>query len=89
MLSPEKATDRSGCAPSSAHPNRLASPGHRRPLAQMALLGLALCVSGAAVGCSTGGGPQVDSPEQKEKQGVVQDKMKNFMKESKLPNRPR
>jgi Fe-S oxidoreductase len=52
----------------------------------MVVLGLALWVSSGAVGCGGGGGP--GSPEAKEKQEVVQDKMKDFMKKSKLPNKP-
>jgi hypothetical protein len=52
----------------------------------MGLLGLALWVSSGATGCGDGGGP--GSPESKEKQEVVQDKMKEFMKKSKLPNKP-
>jgi hypothetical protein len=53
----------------------------------MMLLGLMLCAAGPAVGCGGGGGPE--TPERKEKQEVVQDKMKDFMKKANLPNRPR
>jgi hypothetical protein len=52
------------------------------------VLGLALWIAGVMTGCGGGGGTTV-TPEQKEKQEVVQDKMKGFMKQSKLPNKPR
>jgi hypothetical protein len=63
-------------------------PPRRVPKARIALLGLALWVAGGAAGCGGGGGGP-EAPEQKEKQGVVQDKMKEFMKKSKLPNNAR
>ena len=52
--------------------------------------GLALWTSWVMTGCGGGSGPTI-TPEQKEKQGVVQDKMKDFMKKgagAKLPTRP-
>ena len=87
MLSPDKALDRSGGAPDSGHSIGFRWAGRRMPRARIAVLGLALCVSGVAAGCGGGGGGP-DTPERKEKQEVVQDKMKGFMKQSKLPNRP-
>ena len=87
MLSPDKAMDRSGGAPDSVHSIGFRWAGRRMPRARIAVLGLALCVSGVAAGCGGGGGGP-DTPERKEKQEVVQDKMKGFMKQSKLPNRP-
>jgi hypothetical protein len=86
MLSPDKVLDRSGHETGSGHPIGFRCAVRRVPWARMAVLGLALCVSSGAMGCGGGGGPE--SPEQKKKQEVVQDKMKGFMKNAKLPNRP-
>jgi hypothetical protein len=57
------------------------------PVVRTAMLGLALWASASVAGCREGSAP--DTPERKEKQGVVQDKMKEFMQKSKLPNRAR
>jgi hypothetical protein len=62
----------------------------RRSRTRRLLAGLALWTSWVMTGCGESG-PGI-TPEQKEKQGVVQDKMKDFMKKgagAKLPNMPR
>ncbi len=61
--------------------------GQRR-IVWCGLLSLALAIVSTMTGCGGGGGSSV-TPEQTQKQEVVQDKMKDFMKQSKLPNRPR
>ena len=86
MLSPVERRDRSGPGPGSGRADGLRCPWPRLPWARLVVLGLALWVSGGAVGCGGGGGPA--SPEKKEKQEVVQDKMKGYMQKAKLPNRP-
>jgi hypothetical protein len=53
------------------------------------VLGLALWIAGVMTGCGGEGGTTVATPEQKQKQEVVQNKMKDFMQKSKLPNKPR
>jgi hypothetical protein len=67
--------------------SRMILPTRRRKIAWCVMLGLAFSIVGAMTGC--GGSDSPLSPERKEKQEVVQDKMKDFMKQSKLPNRPR
>ncbi len=86
MLPSDKAMDRSLGEPGLGRPIGFRRPERRMHWARMGLLGLALWVSSGATGCGDGGGP--GSPESKEKQEVVQDKMKEFMKKSKLPNKP-
>jgi len=52
------------------------------------LCGLVLVVASLTAGC--GGSTETTvTPEQKAKQEVVQDKMKEFMKQQRLPNKPR
>lgn len=83
MQSLEKSIDR----PVIGRPARAGHSEHRPPWARMAALGLAIWFASGPVGCGGGAGPS--SPERKEKQETVQNKMKDFMKQSRLPNRPR
>ncbi len=66
---------------------RMFSPTGQRRIARCVVLVLALWTVGVMAGCG-GGGEATVTPEQKQKQEVVQDKMKGYMKQSKLPNRP-
>lgn len=68
---------------------RIFFPTGQQRIARGMVIGLALWIAGIMTGCGGEGGTAVATPEQKEKQGVVQNKMKDFMKQSKLPNRPR
>jgi hypothetical protein len=63
-------------------------PGRRDPNDWVILCGLVLLGASLAPGCG-GSNETTITPEQKAKQEVVQDKMKDFMKQSKLPNKPR
>ncbi len=80
------AMGRSGSELGLPHPIGFLRPARPAPWARTASLVLALWVPIGAAGCGGGaGGPE--SPERKEKQAVVQDKMKEFMKKANLPNR--
>jgi hypothetical protein len=63
-------------------------PDRRDRNDRVIVYGLVLLGASLAPGCGGSNEPTV-TPEQKAKQEVVQDKMKGFMKEQKLPNRPR
>lgn len=84
MQSLEKSIDR----PVTRRPDGAGHSEHRLPWARMAMVGLTVWVSGLAAGCGGGGGGGGMSQEQQEKQKVVQEKMKDFMKRSKIPTRP-